>query len=433
MKRALQLCSILACLGVSAFFVSTAKADTRFFESDEDIDVCFFPQGPDYSCAGTNTGNNGFKVHLTQETSIQTNTYGEAEISISAVSFYIDHLGRSGTDWTGSVVLYNQNNQSIATSTSRTFGGLGEVKFDFASPYILDEFTEISRATLITQVPGSGTYAAPYWRVNETHPPNQGFPDLFSGQFCYDTDCNTYTYSDLASNRDFAITFWRDDTVLSFIEPLDQGVVNDYPQPVRGTCQNDVELTIFDGLVQASSTTQFGQSVLCSSNLFSTSFIFTENGYWTATASSTGDHATSSFFFLAQSQEQFTATTSEDFLSTITATSTIFDPCPILGSGVDPCSLANQYKSFRPYSYVPTIIGIVADASALARASTTDIFAVPITITSDYFNFNGTVMTKDNLYAIMDADGWAQLRIYMNYVVYFMLLIYFYNMIRTLI
>lgn len=437
--------------------MKSVHAETIYQDASEAEGICFFPQGPDFNCStGTSTGNDGFTVRLRQQVIIQPNITGDSEIPISAVSFYIEHLGRGGSSWTGNAVLYDENNQSVATSTATSFGSVGEVKFNFATPYVLTEEHEITNIVVFTQVPGGGTYAAPYWGLtSEGYPPPgyTGFPQLWSGFYCYDTGCSSYTPNS-ALGYDYRITIYRNDTQLAFTSPENNTTVNTTPTPITGTCTTGlgVDLQVYNGVTYASSTESFGISLACSSNLWSTSVNLTQ-GYWNAFASSTGQTAGITFYFLAQSLlPTASSTVPIEEVNTIAEDLLNIPACAIPFLGWDPCTVLNGFinvmktsltsfftaaweneKNLRPYSYVYEVY--TSMNYGFTNPTTTDALpAVNIEIsatTSPYFapQFDN-LFVPSNVENIVPQSSWDTIRPFFNFVIYLVFLMWAWNWIR---
>lgn len=313
---------IVASLLVSAFlFGSKAKAEQVYQQANDYIPLvalCFKYDGGTYQYGtATSTCNGGtpdpgvfIDTVFSQEIRIENGVY------ISAVSLWAESTESNGANRPATFTAYLANgSDKVATSTpiSWTYTDDQEIKFSFASPYLVTASTPVD-TVLFEFNRDDGFPLFDTGKMNlrlspNKYPPIYINPSYYSGGYFSGLVTGAW-YSDLVQFtewRDLAITVYQSDpaTDLTFTYPENNSTVNDLPLIVTGTCPEDLELQIYNGTTYASSTTAFGSSIVCQGDDTWSYTWNPEQGFWNMFASTTingvQDHAGISFYYLAQS------------------------------------------------------------------------------------------------------------------------------------
>jgi len=252
----------------------------------------------------------------------------------------------------------------IATSTEIAIAGtspLATSTFPFAPAVSQTPGNEFVAVVFkITSDPGN-FYKPQFAYTYQSFPPTgYGDPWLLGagGQLP-----GTYAGSDLNNQRDLRIQIETTiDYPLEILVPENNSTVTANPVVISGTCENALELQVYDGVTYASSTTAFGATLTCNSNAFSYSTAL-DQGYWNVFASSTGETDGIVFYRLAQSQDL--------------AAFQEFATNPFGGAegseyGYWTFLMDNTnvlVTKTRPYSYVPQIVLALMDGMANATST----------------------------------------------------------------
>lgn len=427
MKRVATTFGIVACLLVGAFYVSDVHAQTiyqsTYNPSEED---CWHMQnGADPNCNDSGTGNDSYEVRIDQELVIQQDS-SDPQITFSSIEIFYHSCARNGTDWTGTAYLLDDNDYSNyvanshnvtsarATSTATSMNcANGSDEFTFITPYVKDSNNDLTWFVIETSVPPSGTYMFP--RILRTYGtyPTYGFGDVFGGYRGYDS-----SYGTIQTNYDWQFNLYRNDTVVSFTYPENNTQVNDDPLNITGTCNDSVELYVYDGVSYASSTNAYGATVSCSSNTFSYP-ITLEQGFWSAFASSTNSTAGIVFYYAAQ--------------TFIPVDTDLFTPNPFQseegGNESEWFFLrdwAENLITLRPYSYIPTVL--TRFNSAMNNPSSTDWLA-------DFtFDAQGTLVTISGITSTtlsqIDSQYSSDMRSFSTIIEYVAFIVYIIHYVR---
>lgn len=314
-------------------------------------------------------------------------------ISISAVSLFTDVTESNGGNRPATWTAYLMNgNDKVATSTaiSWTAGGASENKFNF-TPYAVTASTPVDGVAFEFNrddaFPLFDTGKMNIRLTPNRYPPDYINPAFYSGGYVQSLATGSWygSIAQLSEFRDFAIRVYIADaaTPLEITYPENNSTKSDIPQVIAGTCTNDFDLEVFDGITSASSTNAFGSSILCGGDeAWSWSFNPTQ-GFWNITASSSGEFDGVVFYYLAQSRNPnpITTTSTNPFA---TSTSLFFDA---LGCSSEAqlsllCTFAERLGTGRPFSYFPQIIG--ATWSSMDNATRTD-WIQPIELSNGFF------------------------------------------------
>lgn len=305
---------------------------------------------------------------LQQELYIPVSDWGT--IAISKIVVKQQSITPSGSGDTGlELVLLNENNTGVATTTeSFAIGGQEkDLTFTFDTPYAVTASTQVHGFRLHTQSGNADPGAL--LRVSQNFWPNNlGFTNSF--------DLKRGTYGDFSNSTEYdGYDLWTriytDEAVhLEITYPENNATVNAIPQPISGTCTNDFELSVYQGISIASSTTLFGESIICPGSETWTRALNLEYGFWNVFASSTVDMQTDGivFFYSAQSVEPIPTFDNNPF-------------APEEGGDLGFWGYLYDWGinkgTLRPYSYIPQIG--TAMYTALASPTSTDwLTAIPI-------------------------------------------------------
>jgi len=401
MKRALQLCSILACLGVSAFFVYSAHAVT--IQSNERTaapTLCYAGSNEQVGvCSGANiTGTIYQKVEFPLNQS-------KGVITINSIQVHNVH---NETPPQADDILFselrNANNTVIATSNNLTAGSLAEgwLTLTFPGGYTFNTqsaTTSIpSYISFTRQCSGScgaavsygltpPQYGTPYYS-NFTATTTGGFPTFYPA---YDDGVEALT-----NNRQLEFRINEaSPSVLTIDEPDNNEILSE-PFSVSGTCTNNVAVQIYNGLTYASSSVAFGQTVVCSTGVYSFYAGTLDTGFWNITASSSPNFVGIVVYNTGQSQLPI-EDWPEEWLNEIATSSSPFDV------------LFRNWFGRKPYSYLSDFWA--AFSGSVQNASSTQGWLTPtIEIESDYYSMNTTFLTPDTFTTIFSQDTWNSLR-----------------------
>jgi len=414
MKRYIVLAA--AVIGVAFLFSDKAHAEEVYQDAYADDSICINANGVEDDCTTLNT----FNTHtVQQELRIQNG------FEISAISIYRKTAG-SGSTRLVTVTAYLANgNNKVATSSPTTYqwdtGTPNEVKLNF-TPYLVSGATPVTSVLIESSEAGGGgnDTTIRYMLTQNLYPPDYINPGFYSAGYAAGLANNYFgSQSQLSNLRDLAMKVYVSaiPTSLQITYPENNSTVNDLPQTITGTCSDDFDLFVYDGLTYASSTNAFGSNIICpGSEEWFWSFN-PEQGFWSVFASSTGQSDGIIFYYLAQStQPSFPFTTSTPTSTSIFAgadTPTInlnwsceipyfsYNPCQVFGNIVESAldGLYNSMTGFirsaaentRPFSYVPQIMGRVF-SNALSPTTTIDLMPpIPIPISVNGF---GTTTTS---------------------------------------
>jgi len=387
MKRYLTLAFVLS--GV-AFSFSVKAANTIYQETYNQT-----PAVP--NCFGVATGAQGDTAvacdalstdyivaeSVYQELRIQPTTQ-DPDIAIKQIDLSVyKSINNGGNPLTITAILINDG-ASVATSTPLVEDPGNDTDFDWS--FVFPSAYHVTNATPVDgvqfQFSGSGATsdsiilrAAP-----NLYPPNYVNPAIYSGFYClgawYPAGCT----GQMTNLKDFAVRIWRSNAIFQITYPYNNSTINDYPNvTVTGTCETSaVEVSIYNGITYASSTTAFGSTRTCSSASWFYSFQ-PEQGFWNITASSTEGFDGIVFYYLAQSQQPnpITPTSTNPYA---TSTGLFFNlDCSSDTTLSIFCTLANRVGTGRPFSYFPRLVGSVW--SAMDNATRTD-WIEPVAMTS---------------------------------------------------
>jgi len=400
MKRALQLCSILALLGVSAFFVS--KVSAAVFVQNNENGFCLGPsEGVAANCSGS-TGND-----FQQKIDFQFSQEFPA-LNISSIGLFTTGVTNAAND-SIEVKLYNSVGQQLATS-----GVIANPTFVASSWYDIPISYSINNQTIASETP-----EWIYWDWNQgsaavdfrTATSSYGFP--FVGTFSTTTIGsfpnnfpgkksgtpyqlgNMDVFDDLANHFQIAFRINSAENFLTIDTPENNEVLSE-PFYVTGVCTNSVEVSVFNGLEYASSSVAFGQTVSCSGGSYSFYPGVLDTGFWNITASSSPFFVGIVVYNTGQSQLPI-EDWPEEWLDEIATSSSPFDV------------LFRNWFGRKPYSYLSDFWA--AFNGSVQNASSTQGWLTPtIEIDSDYYSMNTTFLTPDTFTTIFNQETWDSLR-----------------------
>lgn len=399
--------------------------------------------------------------------------------TISAISLWLESTESNGGNRPVTFTAYLMNGRDkVATSTpiSWTYSDSGEQKFNF-TPYAVTASTPINGVAFEwdrqSAFPLFDTGKMNLRLTPNRYPPDYIDPGFFSGGY-YDGLATGAWYdsiSQFSNLYDLAITVYQStpEQGVDITSPANNSTLNTWPVTVSGTCANGVDITVYDGITYASSTTAFGSSLLCNSNTFSYSFN-PNQGYWNISASSTsnGVHVSDGIviYFLAQDQAPpnsfptdggaLPITTSTPQWSTTPETSIdafllgfscqipffSYNPCQQLGNliyssknffiyGITNASLS--FLSQKPYSYLNDTYSAIRIGLTDQPSNTSTIPIANVSIDTDNFVLNQSFFNAEMFTAIIDQDDWNGIRPYANAFLYLVFALYLLSLINRLI
>lgn len=398
MKRYIVLAA--AVIGVAFLFSERAQAEEVYQDAYADDSICINANGVEDNCTTLNT----FNTHT-----VQQELRIENGLEISAVSIYRKTAG-SGSTRIVTVTGYLANgNNKVATSSPVTYqwdvGTPNEVKLNF-TPYLVSPSTPVTSILIESSEAGGGggETTIRYMLTQNRYPPDYINPGFYSAGYASGLANNYFgSQSQLSNLRDLAIKVYVSSipTSLQITYPENNSTVSDLPQTITGTCSDDFDLFVYDGLSYASSTNAFGSSIVCpGSEEWFWSFN-PEQGFWSVFASSTGQSDGIIFYYLAQSTQPTgtsTPTSTTPFDGIPNATIDIdwtceisffsWNPCQVLGNIVEAAlnagfnTMGDLMRSLaantRPFSYVPILATSVV-SNAVNPTSTIDLIpSIPL-------------------------------------------------------
>jgi len=443
MKKTFILATML--VGVF-FFLGKADAEEVYQQANDFIPLTAL-------CLRTGNGD-GPLAEITDETFCETlaqpyvNTtlfqelYIEPGRSISAISMWLDDAQSNGANIAYTFTAYLMDGQDkVATSTPISWdqNTFPEVKFNF-TPYAVSTSTPIDGVAFELQRNG-GNGDSPKLNVRlspNKYPPNYVNPGFFSGGAIQSLATGSW-YSSLAqlSNlRDFAITVYQSDpaTALEITYPTNGSTILASSTSqffTQGTCSEDVEISIYNGLSYASSTTQFGASLICQGD---DTWSYSWNpyqGFWNIEVTSEEPTQTAfdfvRFYFLEQSQEP---------------TIPVFSGNPFSGEQGGDLGYWSFLRDWadeaishtRPFSYIPQIV--VAGYTAISNPSPQNpipsvSFDIPMGTGTSTFTL--AQVDQTDVFNLIPEANWTTLKTTMQLVVYGLLLYYVWNRIMSFI
>jgi len=459
MKRNLVLAA--AVIGI-AFFGFKVSAEEILIEADRTHSgpICYAPghsyTGISLNCDADSTSSGTF--YIEQEIYATTNLFGLSEIGLNGIEMYIsDFVENGGSNWSWGAALLDSDENSFATTTSAIISAEGWTRTNFSPQYVWDEAIEISKIRFFISSGGGGdqiSIGAPTFEF----PSYTAFPEQYSiTRACKlnnggDGGC-LGTIDAYAS--DVAFRLYSDDVVvLSIDTPADQSIVNEFPQSFSGSCNLDVDLSLYESIDANDDSFFSGISLLCVNQLWNTDAYLTQ-GYWTVVASSSVERATSTFFFLAQSQEEI-----PDEINTASSTATSTIPffalygigetddvdsfgdwlrAPFLAAGgiiFDGIKFAVRETigrafsfilTFRPYSY-----GRDVSVAVWQGFHETDVTypTSTVSVNTEHFNFSNVVLFDSSTISdLISVEAWSPVRSLMEFALWLLMLMYVIHLI----
>lgn len=320
MKRYIVLAA--AVIGVAFFVSHKAQAETGQLQNNHTGNETACANGrygtPDTDCNDTGTWDTvPATFWLAQEVTIPQVSL---PTPISDISIYQAGCANNGAAYNQYAYILNADDlaelkaatldidlpyqaQSNALSSNCS---TGTTTFSFATPYIATT-TNSFAAVVFRFLYSAGSSDEPKFYISQF-----SYPNFSSQTLEYDGYkaagggtglINGATFNPIGSGYDLAITLWNGLYPLTFTHPTNNSrIVNEPTLTITGTCDSQLDVTLYQGTSLASSTRSLGSSRTCSSNAWSWPVVL-EGGYWNAIASSTTQTTGIVFYYLAQSIE----------------------------------------------------------------------------------------------------------------------------------
>jgi len=312
-----------------------------------------------YGCIDVNPGGSGDLNYAIIATEDQLN-HIKADPSIGNIASRASstaNLGSTGV--------------SVACST----GNFDGVSIVFSSPYVVSSTTPISAIAWWQTWSGQAPINTLTWRsVADYYPFGNTFSFLNSGYL---------NGTELSDQKDYAFQLFRDDTVLTIQTPIQNEQVT-LPLYMGGTCTDTVNVNLYNGITQASSTESFYfLDNACTASTWSRTIANLSPGFWHISASTTLQLAERDFSYAIDPDEIVFSTSTNPFASSSSPFIDAIDLACLDAQFALLCNAARNISSIRPFAYFPQIAGAVW--SSMDNATRTDWIApVPVTSTTGF-------------------------------------------------